>query len=251
VPSSHIDKSLREDILKTIADTFPAPIHFGTVLLILALVGIAAHGTRAEGKHPATQKPCKILVLGFIGGTEFPNHKSSGIVQIEKQIREMGDAQVCSKIYVPYSWLRGNRWIMKHFPRHRGKFSQSEIEQAPKIIIYGHSLGGWATLAVARKLNKRGIPVELTLQVASVGITDRTVPKNVKTAANFYTNDIVGVIGTKHVHARDQGATNFLGNRNVQHTNHLSITRNPQIVELVIGTVRSLRESISQTNGKE
>ncbi len=155
----------------------------------------------------------------------------------------MGYADVCSKTYVPYSWMRGDRWVMKHFPRHSGKLSRSELENAPKVIIYGHSLGGWATLTVARKLEQRGIPVELTVQIASVGITDHTVPRNVKTAANFYTNDIVGnLIGTKHVHVRDKNATQFLENKNVPHTSHLSITRDHEIAELIIGTVRSLRE---------
>ncbi len=218
---------------------------------IAVLIGIAGPGAWAQGK-PAPQEPCKIVVLGFIGGTEFPNHKSSGIVQIDKRIRDLGDAQVCSKTYVPYSWMRGDQWIMKHFPRHKGRLSQKEIENGPKVIIFGHSLGGWATLAVARKLGRRGIPVELTVQVASVGFTDFTVPQNVKTATNFYTNDIVGdLIGTKRIRVRNTDTTRFLGNNNLPGTNHLSSTRNARISELIMETIRSFREPSPLTGVEE
>ena len=69
-----------------------------------------------------------------------------------------------------------------------GGISDSERRQA-RIILYGHSWGASAVVALARKLQKQQIPVLLTIQVDSItkpGQDDRIIPANVLRAVNFY-----------------------------------------------------------------
>ena len=52
---------------------------------------------------------------------------------------------------------------------HDGVLNLDEKQNA-RIIIYGHSWGGSATVAMARRLEKDGIPVLLTVQVDSISM---------------------------------------------------------------------------------
>jgi len=94
---------------------------------------------------------------------------------------------------------------------------------------------------VARDLRTRDIPVELTIQVDSVGITDYTVPRNVKSAAIFHARDVLMFLTTKHVRTEDPRHTNVVANITVDGAGHESITRDPRIRELVMKMVESLR----------
>jgi len=109
------------------------------------------------------------------------------------------------------------------------------------VILVGHSMGGWAMISVARDLRDRNIPVELTIQVDSVGITDYTVPRNVKAGAIFHARDVLVFMTTKNLRLEDASHTKILANVTVEHAGHESITRDPRIRELVMKTIESLR----------
>ena len=96
-------------------------------------------------------------------------------------------------------------------------------------------------MSVARELRSRDIPVELTVQVDSVGITDYTIPRNVKAAAIFHANDLLMFLTTKHLRREDPSRTTILENVTVAGAGHESITRDPRIRELVMEEVESLR----------
>jgi len=93
---------------------------------------------------------------------------------------------------------------------------------------------------VARDLDRKGIPVELTIQVDSVGFTDHTVPKNVKEAAIFHARDILMFLTTKKISAQDASQTKLVADLRVKGVGHESITRDPRIRELVLRKVVSL-----------
>jgi pimeloyl-ACP methyl ester carboxylesterase len=111
----------------------------------------------------------------------------------------------------------------------------------PKVILVGHSMGGWAMMSVARELRSRNIPVELTIQVDSVGITDQTVPRNVKNGALFHAHDVLMFMTTRHLKMEDPRMTKLVANVIVAGAGHESITRDPRIRELVISTIERLR----------
>ena len=194
---------------------------------------------------------CKILYAGIVGGLETPNNKRSGVVQMRDTLGGPIYTYICAKTFSPYHWTTGRNWILNYFPKHPGPMSEVELEQAPKVVIVGHSLGGWAALSVARSLDSKGIPVELTVQVDSVGVTDRTVPKNVKAAAIFHARDILMLLTTKKITVKDASQTKLVANIRVEGVGHESITRDARIREMVLSTIDSLRADATSSDGRQ
>ena len=92
-----------------------------------------------------------------------------------------------------------------------GKLDAGEKARA-RIILFGQSWGGGATLDVAQKLDRLGVPVLLTVQVDSVGLRDGVVPANVKAAVNFYQHDPLTIEGRSKIRAADSSKTAIFGN---------------------------------------
>lgn len=188
---------------------------------------------------------CKIIYAGFVGAMETSDHKASGIVQIRDTLREPAYRDVCARSFLPYNPSAGLDWILAHFPAHTGPFSHQEVQAGPRIILVGHSTGGWAMLTVARELRDRDIPVELTIQVDSVGIDDVTIPSNVKRGAIFYAHDYLMFMTTKRLKLQDASKTTIVADVLVKGASHLSITRDPRIRDLVVKTIEQLRAGAS------
>jgi pimeloyl-ACP methyl ester carboxylesterase len=184
---------------------------------------------------------CSIVYAGFVGAMETSNHKHSGVVEIRDTLRGPGYADVCAESFIPISWTSGRDWILTHFPAHAGPLTAEEIAVAPRVILVGHSTGGWAMFSVARELRDKAIPVELTVQVDSVGITDSTVPRNVKTCAIFHAWDVLMFMTTKKIRMEDPLHTKLLANILVKHASHLSITRDPRVREFVLNAIAEAR----------
>ena len=197
----------------------------------------------------ALDHSCKILYAGFVGAMESSNRKGSGVVQIRDALRGSAYPDVCSESFIPLSWESCRNWILRQFPAHSGPFTQAEIDEAPRIILLGHSTGGWAVLKVARDLRDKGIPVELTVQLDSVGITDHTVPRNVKRSAIFHAKDFLMLLTTKNIRLEDPLHTKLIANVVVKNASHLSITRDPRIRDLVLSTIVALRDEMAATPG--
>jgi hypothetical protein len=191
---------------------------------------------------------CKIVYLGIVGGLETSNNKRSGVVQIRDILRGQEYPDVCAKSFSAYVWPSGLHWVLRYFPLHPGRLTEDELEDAPKVVIVGHSLGGWAALSVARNLERRNIPVELTVQIDSVGVTDHTVPKNVKAAAIFHARDALMLLTTKEIKLEDPSQTRLIENVLVRDAGHESVTRDPRIRDLVLGTVELLRGGSARQN---
>jgi hypothetical protein len=201
------------------------------------------HNTQTEQIRDTA---CKIVYLGIVGGTESPNNKRSGVVQISNTLRGPTFPDVCAKSFSPYFWKSGFHWILRHFPSHPGRLTRDELEGAPKVILVGHSLGGWAVLSVARNLSHEGISVDLCVQIDSVGITDHTVPKNVKAAAIFHANDAMFLLTTKTIKLEDPSQTKLVEDVLVRSAGHWSVTRDPRIKDLVMCTVDALSSAPGQ-----
>jgi pimeloyl-ACP methyl ester carboxylesterase len=204
---------------------------------------VLSPGTSAATIISSTQRDasCRIIYLGFVGALEPSQNKHSGVVQIGATLRGDEYPDVCARSFSPYVWTDGRDWLLKHFPAHSGAVSADELQHCPKVILVGHSMGGWAMMSVARELRDRNIPVELTIQVDSVGVTDYTVPRNVKAGAIFHARDVLIFMTTKNLRLEDPNHTKILANVTVEHAGHESITRDPRIRELVMKTIESLR----------
>jgi hypothetical protein len=193
---------------------------------------------------------CRILYVGFVGSLEPAGHQASGIVQIRDILRGPGFQDVCAATFTPFFTSNGLAWILKHFPAHDGVFTAAELQHAPKVIMAGHSAGGWTMLDTARDLRARNIPVELTLQIDSVGFADHTIPKNVSSAAIFHASDILLPLTTHHIRAEDPEHTKVIANILVKNANHLSVTRDPRIRDLVLSTIAALEQAWARPAAK-
>jgi hypothetical protein len=104
---------------------------------------------------------------------------------------------------------------------HDGTLSVAERRNA-RIAIYGHSWGASEAVALARVLEKEGIPVLLTVQVDSIekpGEDDESIPANVAQAANFYQRR--GLLqGRRAIRAADASRTEILGNFQFDYKTH-------------------------------
>jgi pimeloyl-ACP methyl ester carboxylesterase len=208
------------------------------VLFALLTAGLTLFPVAAHAKQKSSL-PCKVIVLGYVGGLDTPGNPLSGIVRIRNRLRSLNDEGLCTETFSAYTWLDGYHWLMKKLADAQ-KAAPSTNGPAAKVIIYGHSLGGWATVATARRLAARNFPVELTVQIDSVGFTDATVPANVKEAANFYRWAIVPPYGRSRVRAQDADATRILGNFELKRANHYGVAGAAVISDLIVAKVQAL-----------
>jgi hypothetical protein len=184
-------------------------------------------------------RPCQTIVIGFVGGMRSPEDVTQGVVQIGNRLKSLHQSELQVGIYSHWSWQSAYHKIYQIIDQNRDeKISADEISLAPKIIIYGHSLGGWAVVKLSRKLEKIGIPVELTVQLDSVGPGDVVVPGNVKTAANYYQRTVPILRGEKQISAADENKTNIAGNFLIKDVGHEALARRAEISDFISEKVR-------------
>jgi hypothetical protein len=211
----------------------------GFAILLWTSSGRAAPPRRVPPLQAAAT--CKLVVVGYTGGLETPNTSASGVVWIRNRLRNLDYPDLCVHTFSAYNWSHAYHWVRSQFgAENDGELTPAVIDRGPKVIVYGHSFGGWATLWLARRLKKAGIPVELTVQVDSIGITDKTVPANVRESANFFERNTPILHARGTIHAQDPSCTNILENVHLPHGNHYTVSRNPRISDLVVDKVLAI-----------
>ena len=198
---------------------------------ILCLIPVAAHAgsaTLPNTSEPAATPP--VIVIGFVGGFVKHDDAVHSAVQVAARLR----GQYPSGVYVETLENRNRKKAYGEILRivdtdGDGKLSMEEKQNA-RIILYGHSWGASEAVTLARQLERKGIPVLLTVQVDSVskqGEDDSIIPANVAQAANFYQQD--GLLhGQPRIRAADPARTQIIGNfRSNYKTNPISCERYP------------------------
>jgi pimeloyl-ACP methyl ester carboxylesterase len=154
------------------------------------------------------------IVFGFLGGFVAHDDPVHAEVQLAAQLRKEFPTGVEVETFENTHVARARQQILKFLDTDRDGMLSKEEKQSARIIIYGHSWGGWATVALARALEKDGIPVLLTIQVDSVskrGRNDTLIPANVAQAVNYY--QPFGIVHGDHdIKAADATRTRILGN---------------------------------------
>ena len=207
-------------------------------LMIIVMAGCLA--IQANAQSPVTESK-RVLVAGFVGGFRSPEDITQGVVQIRGQLRRLDCPGLQVETFSHWHWRRAYHWIYQAIDENRdGRLSTTEIERSPKIIIYGHSLGGWAVVKLAAKLKKIKIPLELAVQIDSVGIGDEVEPNNVKEAANFYQRTVWPIRGERRIRAQDARMTRIIGNFLIKDVGHEALARESQIAQLITEKVLSL-----------
>jgi pimeloyl-ACP methyl ester carboxylesterase len=164
----------------------------------------------------------KIIVVGFVGGFAKRDDAKHPEVQFAAHLRIRYSSQIHAEVFSNHEGQKALRQVLRLLDADGdGTLTRIEKEQA-KIIIYGHSWGASETVAFARELGQRGIPVLLTIQLDSIakpGQEDSMIPPNVAKAVNFYQPR--GLLhGRPEISAAEPARTRIIGNFRMTYQNH-------------------------------
>jgi pimeloyl-ACP methyl ester carboxylesterase len=155
-----------------------------------------------------------VIVIGFVGGFIKHDNLVHSEVQLAARLREAYPTGVDVETFESYHGERARKKVLSLLDTNHDGTLTSDEKQNGRIIIYGHSWGGSDAIALARELEKDGIPVLLTIQVDSISKlhqNDALIPANVAQAANFYQPN--GFLhGQSEIRAVDPARTRIIGN---------------------------------------
>ena len=191
------------------------------VFLLVLAWAVAPPCYSASGVHPsqiplisATVSSSPDIVIGFVGGFVRHDDPRHGPVKLAQRLRETYPSGVAIETFENRHRKSAYRAIVRQLDtNHDGVLSEAERRNA-RIVLFGHSWGASAVVALARDLQRQNIPVLLTVQVdsvAKIGQNDSVIPANVAQAINLYQPN--GLIhGRKKISAADPARTEILGN---------------------------------------
>jgi hypothetical protein len=201
------------------------PVSF---LAVLILVLVLAPGLLAQGGNkllsagPAASPssaadvsvPPQTIVIGFLGGFVRHDDAVHSEVQLAQRLRHEYPASVRVEAFENRRREDAHKLILSVLAADGSGKLTDEQKRAARVILYGHSWGANAVVALARDLQTDGIPVLLTVQVDSIaknGQNDGIIPGNVAQAINFY-QDKGWLHGQRQIRAADAARTQILGN---------------------------------------
>ena len=186
-------------------------------LCVFAQAGNAASGALEASAAPAgllsSRTGPQFIVIGFLGGFVSHDEPHHPEVHLMQTLRQQYPKDVYFGLFENNKIEEAYELILDRLDVNRdGTLSNDEKRQAC-IELFGHSWGAAAVIALSRKLERRGVPVQLTVQLDRVRKpfhNDRVIPANVLQAANFYQTR--GLIhGQSKIVAADPSLTTILG----------------------------------------
>jgi hypothetical protein len=165
----------------------------------------------SSDKHGATQK---LIVIGFMGGSVSATNKVHREAALIDSLQQREPQSIRAALFANRSGNQAMQTVLQSLGADpKGQLTEA-AKQSARIVIFGHSWGASETVHLARRLNRMGIPVLLTVQVDSVqkqSQNDRRIPPNVREAINFYQSE--GLLrGRPLIVAEDPAKTKILGN---------------------------------------
>jgi hypothetical protein len=178
----------------------------------------ASSRTSAAAEPAPVRSP--VVVLGFLGGFVRRDDAVHSTVQVARSLQKDYPASVHIETFENHRMSDAHGRLLNLLGASDTGTVTDEQKRSARIILYGHSWGASAVVALAQKLKAEGIPVVLTIQVDSVaksGQNDALIPDNVHYAANFYQDK--GLIrGQQKILAADASRTEILGNFRMDYT---------------------------------
>lgn len=171
----------------------------------------SSESSAVAGTGPTTSP---VVVVGFLGGFVAHDEPHHPEVLLIRDLRQEYPDNVYFGLFENSKVSEAYRMILNRLgAKEGGKLSDNEKHQA-RILLFGHSWGASAVVALSRKLKRDGIPIILTVQIDSVAKpfqNDGIIPSNVLQAANFYQTH--GLIhGRSTIVPEDPLRTTILGN---------------------------------------
>lgn len=161
---------------------------------------------------PAPVSSNPFLVVGFLGGQDAWNDATKGIRKLALKLRAQNLPAVSVETAENRNWQMAVRLIRSFLDRNRDGLLSEPERSAARILLYGQSFGGAAVVKTARELDELGVPVLLTVQIDSVGLSDGLIPPNVQCAANLFQHDGWLIRGERPIRAANPERTRILGN---------------------------------------
>ena len=150
------------------------------------------------------------LVIGFLGGWERWNDANRGVRKLALAMQ--GKPGLHVETFANRNRPLALAFIRKAFDGDSNGVLDPSERSAARIILYGQSFGGAAVVKLARQLEALGLPVQLTVQVDSVGLGDGVIPSNVLAAANFFQAHRFTPRGEPLIRAADPVRTSIIEN---------------------------------------
>jgi len=175
-----------------------------------------------EPIEPANRDLRKAIILGFVGGFVKRDDIKHPEVLFAAYLQNRYGPAVHAEVFGNHDGKRAVEDTIRRLDTDKDGFLTAAEKEQAKIILYGHSWGASQTLTFARDLQRRGIPVSLTIQIDSVkkfGQDNRTVPPNVAKAVNFYQRKGL-TRGQPLIVAADTERTKILGNFHMNYEDH-------------------------------
>jgi hypothetical protein len=194
-------------------------------LLALLCIGVVARPVHAaSGRRrassassdvlPSTQTKLPDVVVGFLGGFVSHDEPHHPEVQLIQDLRQEYPNAIYIGLFENRKVDVAYNTILELLGTKEGDARSDAKKRQARIVLFGHSWGASAVVALSRKLERAGIPVTLTIQIDSVAKpfqNDWLIPANVLEAVNFYQTH--GLIqGRRKIVASDPAHTTILGN---------------------------------------
>ncbi|HKW32794.1 MAG TPA: hypothetical protein VJN92_07300 [Candidatus Acidoferrum sp.] len=183
-------------------------------LALSVLLGCSTVASATPAAEPSQPKSSPILVIGFVGGFVKHDNAVHSEVQLAARLRQDYPSGVQVEVFENRRREKAHEQILQALDLDKDGALSAEEKQQARIIIFGHSWGASETVALARELEKDGIPVLLTIQVDSISKSnenDMMIPSNVSQAANFYQPH--GLLrGRPEIRPADEVRTQIIGN---------------------------------------
>ena len=162
------------------------------VLLVLLCMALSRPGNASAqvyGPGPEQAQPPRVIVVGFLGGWVRNDDERHPEVQIIERLSMEQIPGVRVAAFENRREAKARKTVLHWLGvDHKNAFYDRDRRNTT-VILFGHSWGASAAIHLARDLEQKDVPVELTIQVDSIskgGNDDCLIPANVHTAMNFY-----------------------------------------------------------------